>query len=144
MHRDQQCDVYFEARKLRCFLDHVRWTLYVQPEPGPLHVQWRGRPVPDFHGERPGRRDDHRGGSISGYDNFNITGVAYFPNATFDASGLSANPGLGSASGTCMEIIASSITLAGYMDFNSNCGGVNATTFTSVGGATITTAATVR
>jgi hypothetical protein len=84
--------------------------------------------------------------TISGNAAFNITGVAYFPNATFDASGSSCNtttPCNGNGSTGCIEIIASSIKTTGNSDFNDNCTSYGAATFTSVAGTTNTSARVV-
>ena len=85
--------------------------------------------------------------TISGNAAFNITGVAYFPNATFDASGSSCNssaPCFGSNSTTCLEIIAQSVKLTGNANFNSGCASLGAATFTSIPGSSATSAGLVR
>jgi hypothetical protein len=85
--------------------------------------------------------------SISGNAAFNIEGVAYFPNATFDASGASCNsssPCFGTASTACLEIIAQSIKTTGNSNFNSDCSTYGATTFTSVPGKKTTSSQVVR
>ena len=85
--------------------------------------------------------------TISGNAAFNVTGVTYFPNAIFDASGSSCNsstPCFGSNSTTCLEIIASSIKLTGNANFNSSCASLGAATFTSVAGSSTTAAGLVR
>ena len=79
--------------------------------------------------------------AVSGSDTFKLTGVVYFPNATFDASGSS---GLGISTTSCLEIIAASIKLTGSSYFNSACSSVNATSFTSVAGTTALTATLVQ
>ncbi len=84
--------------------------------------------------------------TISGSATFNIAGVAYFPNAIFDASGSngsSGNPSQGNNSVSCLEIIALSIKLSGYSDFNSNCASLGATSFSSIAGTSSTTAQVV-
>jgi hypothetical protein len=79
--------------------------------------------------------------TVSGAVNFVVDGVVYFPNAVFDSSGsTSNNPGMGSTSGPCLEIIASSIYTSGYSDYNSNCSSLGATSFSSVASSTVTTA----
>jgi hypothetical protein len=85
--------------------------------------------------------------TISGNAAFNIAGVAYFPNAIFDASGSSCNsssPCFGTNSTACLEIIASSIKTTGNSNFNSNCTSFGALTFTSTAGTSATTAQVVR
>jgi hypothetical protein len=80
---------------------------------------------------------------ISGNAAFNVTGVAYFPNAIFDASGSSCNssaPCFGSNSTTCLEIIASSIKLNGNSNFASTCGSLGAATFASLPGSSTSSA----
>lgn len=79
--------------------------------------------------------------SVYGTDTFNITGVVYFPNALFDASGSS---GLGVAATSCLEILASSIQLTGHSYFDHACSAVNAASFTSVAGVTTTNASIVQ
>lgn len=85
--------------------------------------------------------------TISGNAAFNIEGVAYFPNAIFDASGSSCNsssPCFGTNNGTaCLEIIASSIKTTGNSNFNSNCTAYGAATFTSLPGTTTMSARVV-
>jgi Putative Flp pilus-assembly TadE/G-like len=71
--------------------------------------------------------------TLSGSVNFNVNGVVYFPNALFDASGSYSNPSVGQSSTTCLEIIASSIKMAGYSDLVSNCQSFGALSFYSVG-----------
>lgn len=71
--------------------------------------------------------------TLSGSDNFSVTGVVYFPNAMVDASGSS---GLGISSGSCLEILGSSIKLSGASYFNSSCNSVNAVAFGSMPGTT--------
>ena len=81
--------------------------------------------------------------TISGNAAFNITGVAYFPNAIFDASGSSCNsttPCFGTNSTTCLEIVAQSIKLTGNSNFSSSCSGYGVAVFTSIGGSTTSTA----
>jgi hypothetical protein len=86
--------------------------------------------------------------TVSGSVNFAIDGVIYFPNAIFNASGStsgsSSSPGMGSTSGACMEIIASSIYTAGYSDYNSNCSSLGATSFSSAPGSTTANAEVVQ
>jgi hypothetical protein len=86
--------------------------------------------------------------TVSGAVNFVIDGVIYFPKAIFNASGStsgsSSSPGMGSTSGACMEIIASSIYTAGYSNYNSNCSSLGATSFTSSPGSTTTSAQVVQ
>ena len=78
--------------------------------------------------------------TISGNAAFNIAGVAYFPNATFNASGSSCNsstPCFGNSSTSCLEIIAQSIETTGNSNFNSTgCSGMGAASFTSTAGST--------
>jgi hypothetical protein len=84
--------------------------------------------------------------TISGSAAFNITGVVYFPNAIFDASGSncsSSSPCFGTASTACLEIVASSIKTTGYSNFSSNCSLFGAATFTSKTGSTTTVARVV-
>jgi Flp pilus assembly protein TadG len=81
--------------------------------------------------------------TISGNAAFNIAGVAYFPNAIFDASGSSCNsssPCFGNSSTACLEIIAQSIKLSGNSDFGSNCSSLGAATFTSLPGSSTSSA----
>jgi hypothetical protein len=80
--------------------------------------------------------------TLSGSVAFNVGGVVYFPNGPFNASGSSCDSGASYCSGavTCLEIIASSIELSGNANFNSNCSSLGATSFTSVGGSTVTNA----
>jgi hypothetical protein len=83
---------------------------------------------------------------ISGNAAFNVAGVAYFPNAIFDASGSSCNsstPCFGNNSTACLEIIAQSIKTTGNSNFNSNCTLLGAATFTSTAGTTTTAARVV-
>lgn len=79
--------------------------------------------------------------TVSGSDNVSITGIIYFPNALFDASGSS---GLGISAINCLEIVAASIKVSGSSYFNSSCSSVNATTFGSLPGTTTTTASLVQ
>lgn len=84
--------------------------------------------------------------TISGNAAFNISGVAYFPNAEFNASGASCNsssPCFGTNSTACLEIIATSILTTGNSNFNSNCSSLGAATFTSTAGTSTTTARVV-
>ena len=84
--------------------------------------------------------------TISGNAALNITGVAYFPNAEFNASGSSCNsslPCFGTPSTTCLELIASSILTTGNSNFNSNCSSLGGGTFTSTAGTSTTTARVV-
>jgi hypothetical protein len=86
--------------------------------------------------------------TVSGSVTFNVEGVAYFPNAIFNASGStsgsSSSPGMGSTSGPCLEIIAASIYTSGYSDYNSNCSSLGATSFTSSPGTTTVAAQIVQ
>ena len=83
---------------------------------------------------------------LSGAATYNLDGVSYFPNAVFNASGAnsstSSSPAQGSASTTCLEIIASSIELNGYSYYNSSCSSLGATAFFSIS-STSTTAQVV-
>jgi hypothetical protein len=84
--------------------------------------------------------------TISGNAAFNVAGVAYFPNAIFDASGSSCNsstPCFGNNSTACLEIIALSIKTTGNSNFNSNCTLLGAATFTSTAGTTTVSARVV-
>lgn len=84
--------------------------------------------------------------TISGNAAFNVAGVAYFPNAIFDASGSSCNsstPCFGNNSTACLEIIAQSIKTTGNSNFNSNCTLLGAATFTSTAGTTTVSARVV-
>jgi len=84
--------------------------------------------------------------TVSGSDEYNVIGVTYFPNATFDASGSNAvggNPVLGSSSSICTEIIAASIELNGATDFAGGCSSYGATSFTSTSGTPSTSAQVV-
>lgn len=74
--------------------------------------------------------------SLSGNPQFLVTGVVYFPNATFNSQGSN---GLGASGTSCLEIIVANITLSGATYLNSNCSGVNALSFTSVPGTSTTT-----
>jgi Flp pilus assembly protein TadG len=84
--------------------------------------------------------------TISGNAAFNISGVAYFPNAQFNAIGASCNssaPCFGTGSTACLEIIATSILTTGNSNFNSNCNSLGATTFASAPNQSVTTAQVV-
>lgn len=84
--------------------------------------------------------------TISGNAAFNVAGVAYFPNAIFDASGASCNsssPCFGNNSTVCLEIIAQSIKTTGNSNFASNCTSFGATSFGSTAGTTTTVARVV-
>jgi Flp pilus assembly protein TadG len=80
------------------------------------------------------------GFTMSGNPQLWVTGVIYFPNATFASGG---STGLGTSSTSCLEIVAASITLTGSSNMSSGCNSVNATTFYSQPGATTYTAALV-
>ncbi|HVC61240.1 MAG TPA: hypothetical protein VND19_12865 [Acetobacteraceae bacterium] len=66
--------------------------------------------------------------SLSGNPQFQVTGVVYFPTATFDSQGYN---GLGASTTSCMEIIAGSITVTGATYVSSGCSAVNAESFFS-------------
>ena len=68
-----------------------------------------------------------------------MTGVVYFPNATFNSQGSN---GLGSSSTSCFELIANNISLSGATYLNSSCGSLNALTFTSQPGTSSTSYST--
>jgi hypothetical protein len=77
--------------------------------------------------------------TISGNAALDVSGVVYFPNATFNASGSSCNsttPCQGNGTTSCLEIIAASILTTGNSDFNDNCTSYGATPFTSIAGTT--------
>ena len=67
--------------------------------------------------------------SVSGNPQMQIGGVMYFPNATFSGSGSTS--ATGSATESCFEIIAGSITLGGYSGYAGNCPTMGALTFGS-------------
>jgi hypothetical protein len=73
--------------------------------------------------------------SLSGNPQFLVTGVVYFPNASFNSQGSN---GLGASGTSCLEIIVANITLSGATFLNSNCSGVNALTFYSQPGLSTT------
>jgi Putative Flp pilus-assembly TadE/G-like len=73
--------------------------------------------------------------TLSGNPQFLVTGVVYFPNATFNSQGSN---GLGASGTSCLEIIADNITLSGATYLNGNCGSLNAVAFTSVPGTSST------
>jgi hypothetical protein len=77
--------------------------------------------------------------TLSGNPQFLVTGVVYFPNATFSSQGSN---GLGASGTSCLEIIADNITLSGATYVNSSCSGVNALTFNSQPGTSTTTYST--
>jgi hypothetical protein len=79
--------------------------------------------------------------TMSGNPQFIVDGVVYFPNALFDDSN---SPTLGNSTNTCLEILASSITLSGSIWIKSNCSAVNAQSFGSTPGATTYKAALVQ
>lgn len=75
--------------------------------------------------------------SLSGSSTFNIDGVVYFPNAAFTGSGSDT---IGSSSGSCLEMIFSTISLSGATNIaSSGCSGLNALAYTSVPATTSTT-----
>jgi Flp pilus assembly protein TadG len=76
--------------------------------------------------------------SLSGNPQFLVTGVVYFPNATFNSQGSN---GLGASGMSCLEIIVDNITLSGATYLNSSCSGLNALSFYSQPGNTIYTTA---
>jgi Flp pilus assembly protein TadG len=62
--------------------------------------------------------------TLSGNEAFAVSGVVYFPNAIWDASGTSCNSSsqcMGTSSTACLELIAQSIKTSGYVTFNSQC-----------------------
>jgi Flp pilus assembly protein TadG len=75
------------------------------------------------------------GVTLSGSVAFDVTGVVYSPNGPFNASGSSGNPPIGSASVSCLEIIATTIELTGASYFNSNCSSLGAASFYSIAGS---------
>ena len=77
--------------------------------------------------------------TLSGNPQFLVTGVVYFPKATFSSQGSN---GLGASSTSCLEIIVDNITLSGATYLNSSCSGVNALTFSSQPGTSSTTYST--
>ena len=77
--------------------------------------------------------------ALSGNPQFLVTGVVYFPNATFNSQGSN---GLGSSSTSCFELIANNISLSGATYLNSSCGSLNALTFTSQPGTSSTSYST--
>jgi len=89
-----------------------------------------------------GSTTDPTGGTgvtLSGNPQFLVTGVVYFPNATFSSQGSN---GLGSSSTSCTEIIVNNITLSGATYLSSNCSGVNAIAFYSQPGVSTTSYST--
>jgi hypothetical protein len=77
--------------------------------------------------------------TLSGNPQFLVTGVVYFPNATFSSQGSN---GLGASSTSCFELIVNNIILSGATYLNSNCSGVNALAFTSQPGTSSTSYST--
>ncbi len=77
--------------------------------------------------------------TLSGNPQFLVTGVVYFPNATFSSQGSN---GLGASGTSCLEIIVKNITLSGASYLNSTCSGVNALTFNSQPGTSTTSYST--
>ncbi|MGA3398564.1 MAG: hypothetical protein ABSC95_05035 [Acetobacteraceae bacterium] len=77
--------------------------------------------------------------TLSGNPQFLVTGVVYFPNATFSSQGSN---GLGASGTSCLEIIVNNITLSGASYLNSSCSGLNALTFNSQPGTSTTTYST--
>ncbi len=77
--------------------------------------------------------------SLSGNPQFLVTGVVYFPSASFNSQGSN---GLGASGTSCLEIIVANITLSGATYLNSTCSGLNALAFTSVPGTSTTTYST--
>jgi hypothetical protein len=89
-----------------------------------------------------GSTGDPNGGTgvtLSGNPQFLVTGVVYFPNATFSSQGSN---GMGSSSTSCFEIIVNNITLSGATYLSSSCSGVNALAFYSQPGVSTTTYST--
>ena len=89
-----------------------------------------------------GSTTDPTGGTgvtLSGNPQFLVTGVVYFPNATFSSQGSN---GLGASGTSCLEIIVNNITLSGATYLNSTCSGLNALTFNSQPGTSVTTYST--
>jgi hypothetical protein len=77
--------------------------------------------------------------TLSGNPQFLVTGVVYFPNATFSSQGSN---GLGASGTSCLEIIVANITLSGSTYLNSSCSGLNTVAFTSQPGTATTTYST--
>jgi Flp pilus assembly protein TadG len=77
--------------------------------------------------------------TLSGNPQFLVTGVVYFPNASFSSQGSN---GLGASGTSCLEIIVNNITLSGATYLNSTCSGLNTTAFTSVPGTSTTSYST--
>jgi Flp pilus assembly protein TadG len=72
---------------------------------------------------------------LSGNEAFVVSGVVYFPNATWDASGSSCNSSsqcMAPGSTACLELVAQSIKTSGYVTFNSNCSSYGLSTLTAV------------
>jgi hypothetical protein len=89
-----------------------------------------------------GSTGDPTGGTgvtLSGNPQFLVTGVVYFPNATFSSQGSN---GMGASATSCFEIIVNNITLSGSTYLNSSCSGLNALTFRSQPGVSTTTYST--
>ena len=77
--------------------------------------------------------------TLSGNPQFLVTGVVYFPNASFSSQGSN---GLGASGTSCLEIIVNNITLSGSTYLNSTCSGLNTVAFTSRPGTSSTTYST--
>jgi hypothetical protein len=77
--------------------------------------------------------------TLSGNPQFLVTGVVYFPNASFNSQGSN---GLGASGSSCLEIIVNNITLSGATYLNSTCSGLNALAFSSQPGSSTTTYST--
>jgi hypothetical protein len=73
--------------------------------------------------------------TLSGNPQFQVSGVVYFPNGTFNSQGSN---GLGSSSTACLELIAGNIELSGNSYLGSSCSGYNAITFDAQPGAPTT------
>jgi hypothetical protein len=73
---------------------------------------------------------------LTGSEFFYVTGVVYFPNASFEVENSN---NLGTSGTTCLEIIAATISLSGNTDLSSGCSSVNALSFTSQPGTSTTT-----
>jgi hypothetical protein len=83
-----------------------------------------------------GTTSDPTGGTgvtLSGSVNVNLTGVVYFPNATFSSQGSN---GLSNSTNTCLEIIAGNIAVSGNTYLASSCSSLNALAFSSQPGTT--------
>jgi hypothetical protein len=74
--------------------------------------------------------------TLSGNPQFLVSGVVYFPYATFSSQGSN---GLGASGNSCLEIIVDNITLSGATYLNSTCSGLNTVAFNSQPGTTSTT-----